>query len=61
MKVKAEFLHADNGMVASTKLGWLHTAFEMLMELFHQVGLKKNVKKTMGMVCHPRRETRVMA
>ena len=53
MKVKAAFLYADNGMVASTKLGWLHTAFEMLMELFDQVGLKTNLKKTVGMVCHP--------
>ena len=53
LKVKAAFLYTENEMVASTNLEWLHTVFDMLMGLFDQVGLKKNVKKTVGMVCHP--------
>ena len=48
-------------MVASTNLGWLHTAFDMMMVLFDQVGLKKNIKKTVGVVCHPCWATRVGA
>ena len=39
-------------MVASTNLGWIQTEFDMLTGLFDRVGLKKNVKKTVGMVCH---------
>ena len=30
-------------MVASTKLGWLQTAFDMLARIFDRVGLKTNV------------------
>ena len=51
----------DNGMVASTNLGWLNTAFDMLMVLFDQVGLKKNIQKTVRIVCHPCWVTRVRA
>ena len=40
-------------MVASTNSGWIQTAFDMMMGLFKRVGLIKNVKKTVGMVCHP--------
>ena len=53
LKAKAAFLHADDWVVASTYLVWLQTAFDTLEGLFVQLGLKKNVKKTMGMVCHP--------
>ena len=40
-------------MVAYTNLGCLQTAFDTLTGIFNPVGLKKNVKKTVGMVCHP--------
>ena len=40
-------------MVASTDPGCLQTAFDMLMVIFDRVGLRKKVKKTVGMVCHP--------
>ena len=53
LKVQEEILYADGGMVAFTNLGWLQTEFEMLTGLFDRVGLKKNVRKTMGVVCHP--------
>ena len=59
LKVKAAFLYTENEMVASTNLEWLHTVFDMLMGLFDQVGLKTNVKKTVGMVCHPCWATRI--
>ena len=40
-------------MVASTNPGWLHTAFYTLTVFFNWVGRKKNVNKTVGMLCHP--------
>ena len=52
LKVKAAFFYVDNGMVASTNSGWLHTAFDILTGLFDRVGLKTNFKRTVGMVCH---------
>ena len=53
LKVKATFLYADNRMVASTNPGWLQTTFDTLTRLFDRVELKKNVRKTVGTVCHP--------
>ena len=53
LKVQEAFFCADNGMVASTYLGWINTVFEMLKGLFDWAGLKKNVRKTVGMVCNP--------
>ena len=53
LKVQDDILYADNGMVASTDLGWLQTAFETLMGLFDRLVLKTNPAKTVGMVCHP--------
>ena len=53
MKIKASFFYTDNRMVASTNSWWIETAFDMLTGIFDWVGLKKNVKKIMGMMCHP--------
>ena len=55
------FFYVYNGMVASTNPGWLHTAFDTLTGLFNQVGLKTNVKKIIGVVCHPCRSAGVRA
>ena len=52
LKVKAAFLYADNRILDSTNLGWIQTGFDMLTGLFDPLGLKENVKKTVGMVCH---------
>ena len=41
--LKEAIFYADNGMVASTNLGWLHTAFDILKVLFERMGLKTNV------------------
>ena len=43
----------DDGMMASTKPGWLQTVFDTLTVIFDQAGMKKNINKTMRMVCHP--------
>ena len=40
----------DNGVVASTDPVWLQIAFDTLTGLFGWVGLRKNVKKIVGMV-----------
>ena len=45
--------YADDGMVASSDPQWLQCAFNTLVGLFDRVGLRKNVRKTFGMVCHP--------
>ena len=48
LKVKASFFYSDNRMMASTNLGWIQTAFDMLMGIFHRVRLKKMSRKTFG-------------
>ena len=57
--MKAAFLYADDGLVAPTDLGWLQSAFDTLTGLFDRVGLRKNVRKTVGIVCQPFRTDRV--
>ena len=59
LKVKELFLYADKRMVASTNLGWIQTAFDILTGLFDRVGLKTNVRKIVGMACHPCQAGRV--
>ena len=59
--VKAAFFYADNGLVSSTDLGWLQYVFYTLTVLFEQVGLRTNVRNTMGMVCKPCRSSGVQA
>ena len=40
-------------MVTSSDRRWLQGAFNTLIGLFDRVGLRTNVRKTVGMVCHP--------
>ena len=53
MKVKAELFYADGKMVASTDPGWIQLEFYTLTGIFDRVGLRTNVRKTVGMVCRP--------
>ena len=48
-------------MLAYTIPIWLQTTFDTLTGLFDWVGLNTNVRKTVGMVCHPCRAVRVWA
>ena len=41
--------------------GWIQSAFDTLMGLFDQVGLRINIHKTVGMVCRPFRTSGVRA
>ena len=41
--------------------GWLQSAFDTLTRRFYQVGLRKNVRKTVGMVYKPCRAAGVWA
>ena len=50
---QAALFYADNGMVASSDPGWLQGAFNTLVGLFDRVGLRTNVRKTVGMLFHP--------
>ena len=61
LKVKDEILYAECGMVASTDPGWIQTVFDTLTGIFERVGLKINVQKNVGMVCHPFRASGVRA
>ena len=61
LTTKVAFFYADGRMVASTDPGWLQSAFDTLTGLFDQVGLPKNVCKTVGMVCRPCRVAGVQA
>ena len=47
------FFYADDRVVASTNQGWLQTVIDTLTGLFDRVGLKANIKKTVGVVCRP--------
>ena len=59
LKVKALFFYTDGRMVASIDPGWLNNAFNTLTGIYDQVELRTNVKKTVGMVCHPCRAVRL--
>ena len=50
---QAALFYADDVMVAWSDPGWLQGAFNTLVGLFDRVGLRTNVGKTVGMVCHP--------
>ena len=59
LKVQEAILYAEDGMVAYTNPGWLQTAFDTLIGIFDRAGMNMNVRKTVGMVCHPCREAGV--
>ena len=50
---QAALFYANNSMVALSDPAWLQGAFTALVGLFDRVGLRKNVGKTISMVCHP--------
>ena len=61
LAAKAALFYADKGMVDSTDLGWLQSAFDLLTGLFDRVGILTNIQKTTGMVCNPCRKSGVRA
>ena len=61
MTAKEAFCYDDDGMVAYTDPGWIHSEFDTLTGLPDRVVLRTNVRKTVGMVCRPCRVTRVRA
>ena len=50
---QAALFYADNGNVDTYDPRWLHGVFNNLVGIFDRVGLHKNARKTVGMVCHP--------
>ena len=50
LKFKAALFYADDSLVDSTDPGWLQLAFDKLTGLFDRVGIKKNLRNTVGMV-----------
>ena len=50
---QADLFYVDDGMVDSYDSCWIQGVFNTLVGLFDRVGLQKNVRKTVGMVCHP--------
>ena len=61
LKLHEAIFYTDAGMVASTNLGCIQTAFDTMTGLFDRVGLKTNVWETVGVVFHPCRAARVRA
>ena len=53
LTMKAALFYTDDEVVASTDPGWLHSVFGFLTGMFDRVGLQKNFRKTVGMVCRP--------
>ena len=49
---QSTIFYADDGMVASSEPVWMQKAFSTLLGLLDWVGLRKNVRKTVRMVCH---------
>ena len=47
------FFYADDGLVASTDPVWIQGLFNNLTGLFYRVGIQKNSRKTVGIVCRP--------
>ena len=45
--------YVDKGMIESSDPGWLQGFYSTLVGLFHQVGLRKNVRKTARTLCFP--------
>ena len=50
---QADLFYADDVIVASSDPCWLQGAFKTLDVLFDRVGLRTNVRKTVGMICRP--------
>ena len=50
---QAALFYADNSMVASSEIRCLQIAFNTLVGLFDRVGLRTNVRNTVGMVFRP--------
>ena len=53
LALKATFFYADDRMVASKYPVWLQSEFDTLTGLFYQVGLQKNIRKVVGILCRP--------
>ena len=51
LRVKAAILYTSNGIVSSTNSVWLKTTFDTLKKVFDRLGLQKNVRKNVGMIC----------
>ena len=49
----AALFYANDGMVTLLDPAWLQVAFNALVGLFDRMVLQTNVRKTVGMVCHP--------
>ena len=49
---QAVLFYTDDGMVALSEPRWLQGAFNTLVGMFDRVGLRKNIRNTVKMVCH---------
>ena len=53
LQPRTSFLYADDGLVASMDLVWMQGAFVTLPWIFEKAGLQTNVRKVVGIFCHP--------
>ena len=61
LKVKTVFFNADEVLLASTNPGWTQSMFDILTGIFGRVGLWKNIRNTVGMICQTCRASGVRA
>ena len=47
---KTAFFYKEEGLVASTDPGWIQSEFDIVTGIFDRVRLRKNIRKTVGMV-----------
>ena len=47
---KTAFFYKEEGLVASTNPGWIQSEFYIVTGIFDRVRLRKNIRKTVGMV-----------
>ena len=48
----ASLFYMDDSLLSLTHPEWIKRVFEILVGIFDWVGLRKNVRKMVGMVCH---------
>ena len=53
LTVSVALFYADDGLVDSTDLGLIQSAFDTLTGIFNRVGVRTTARNTVGVVCRP--------
>ena len=47
------FFYAGNGLIGSWEPEWQQGSLNVIIGLFHEIGLKANINKPKTFICHP--------